>query len=149
MPRTVKRYPNETIATVLAALLMGESVSDVARKYKIDKSLVSRWKAKFPKEKFHQIATDRADDFNRLITEFLREGITTLSVQLRHVRQESFLKKQGATELAALFGTTSDRVFRVLEAITVAEDSGDRAAGGNIASPSEMATFTGSTDDGI
>jgi len=115
MPKGKKHNP-EVKAAVLAALLAGQGVNEVASQYKLDKSVVSRWRAQINSDELQQVATKKKDEFSELLAAFLRETIRTLTIQVQFFRSEKWLKDQPAAELATLFGVITDNVVRILEA---------------------------------
>lgn len=122
-----RRHSDETRAQVVAALLAGQGVSEVAEAYSIDKSVVSRWRAAIPHAELQQIATKKRDEIGELLTGYLREAITTLRVQAEFARDTTWLKTQPASEVAVLHGVISDKTVRLLEAAELGE--ADEATG--------------------
>lgn len=118
-----KRTDDNVRAAVMAALLAGQGVGEVATQFKLDKSLVSRIKASLPVEKLQQVATKKENDFGEMLGEYLTETLTTLTAQAVFFRNEAWLNKQPAAELATLHGVQADKTIRLLEAI-------ERANGG-------------------
>jgi transposase-like protein len=101
----------------MAALLAGQSVGAVAADYKLDKSTVSNWKRRLSQGELSQVNTKKQNDFSELIFGYLREALTTLTVQAEHFRDKDWLKKQGADTAAVNHGVIADKVFRILEAV--------------------------------
>ena len=106
----------------MAALLSGQGVNEVARQYNIDKSLVSRWRAKIPQQTLQQLATKRTDEFSELLTHCLRESLKTIAFQLCFMRTTDWLKSQEASALAVLLGVITDKAIRLLEAAQAANE---------------------------
>ncbi|MBK8912971.1 MAG: hypothetical protein IPM61_16855 [Chlorobi bacterium] len=100
----------------MAALLAGQSVSEVAADYKIDRSLVSRWKQQIPADRMHQVALKKQHDFGELLSEYLATLLTTLKVQAEVAGDPDYIRKQPAAELATLHGVMADKGIRLLEA---------------------------------
>ncbi len=115
MPRGKKHSP-EVRAAVTAALLTGQGVNEVASQYKLDKSVVSRWRAPINSDELQQVADEKREEFAELLAVSLRETIRTLTIQVQFFRSEKWLKDQSAAELATLFGVITDTVVRILEA---------------------------------
>lgn len=112
-------------AQVIAALLLGQSVTEVAKQYGLDTGLVSRIKATMPTEVLQEVAAKKEFDFGTQIAHYLQENLKTLAVQAEHFRDLSWLAKQDAADLAVLHGVTTDKAIRLLEA---AERAAVRAA---------------------
>src|SRR5688500_14626915 len=111
-----KSHDPELKAAVLAALLTGQGVNEVARQYSLDPSIVSRWRKTLPADQLQQLATEKRDEIGDLLVCYLRENLTTLQVQVRHFRNEVWLQDQSASELAVLHGVLTDKSVRLLEA---------------------------------
>jgi transposase-like protein len=118
----MKRHSEETRAAVLAALLAGQGVSEVARQYNLDPSVVSRWRAKIPMQQLQIVATKRTEDFSELLADYLREALVTLKVHMEFVRDTEWLKKQSASDIAVLDGVITDKALRLLEAAQAADE---------------------------
>jgi transposase-like protein len=118
----VKRHSDETRAAVLAALLAGQGVSEVARQYKLDPSVVSRWRSKLSVQELQELATKKRDEFSELLSAYLREALVTLRVQVEFFRDNAWLRKQSAHEVAVLHGVTTDKAIRLLEAAQAADE---------------------------
>lgn len=119
---------SERNAQVIAALLAGQGVNEIARAYKLKPYQVSRIKKKLETDgELQQIATKTRANLEDLIEEYLRENLITLAVQAKHFRDPDWLKRQSAEQLAVLHGVSTDKAIRLLEA---AELSGDDRSGG-------------------
>jgi transposase len=104
-------------AAVMAALLAGQGVSEVAEQFKVSKATVSRIKASISPDRLKQLETKKEEDFGALLSGYLHETIITLTEQARYFRNETWLAKQPAAEVAVLHGVQADKAFRLLEAI--------------------------------
>lgn len=121
--RRENTYSKETKAAVLAALLAGQGVGEVAKEYKIPKQTVSRWQSELSPDQLGQIGTKRAEVIEELLATYLRETLTTLIAQSRFFRNEKWLTTQPASDLAVLHGVQTDKAIRLLEAIERANES--------------------------
>lgn len=111
-----KAHSDEVKAQVMASLLQGQGVTEVATQYSLDKSVVSRWRQQIPAEELQRLATEKKDEFGELVAAYLREVLLTLSVQVRHARDPNWLKGQDAAGLGVLHGILTDKAIRILEA---------------------------------
>jgi len=111
-----RAHDPETKAKVMAALLSGQGVAEVARDYKLDKSIVSRWKSTIPQQELQSLATQKEIDFSSMIADYLAENLKTLKAQSEFFREKDWLKRQPASELAVLHGVVADKTVRLLEA---------------------------------
>lgn len=105
----------------MAALLAGQSVNQVADVYKMPKSSVSRLKALIPDEQLEQVGTQKGEHIADLIAANLEASFKAIHNILQQTENAEWLNKQPADELATFLGVTSDKVFRVLEAIENAQ----------------------------
>lgn len=112
-----KHYEPETKAAVMAALLAGQGVTEIAREYRIPESTVSRWK------KLARAEAGRTEDIGELLMEYLTENLMTLRAQAIAFRDPQWLAAQEAQQAAVLHGVLTDKAVRLLEAL---EGSGVR-----------------------
>lgn len=109
-------------AAVLAALLAGQSITGVAKEYRLSKATVIAWRDAAGAGAT-VVEPQKRLELGDLIADYLREVLTTLSVQARAVRDEAWLKQQPASELAVLHGVLTDKAIRILSAIDAGEPS--------------------------
>jgi len=127
-PRTSRSYSDETKAAVMAALLTGQSVSAVAREYKIPKGTVSNWKRQAA-ESVEGVRPDRTqkEEIGALILDFLAASLRSLRAQADVFARPEWLRTQSASDLAVLHGVQTDKAIRLLEAL----DSGGAGPDGD------------------
>jgi len=118
-----REYSDETKAQVMAALLAGQSINEVATRYKIPAGTVKSWRRN--SREFRPVDTQKGAEIGDLLLEYLRENLITLRAQVEHFRDPKWLSKQDASELAVLHGVVTDKAIRLLEAF----DSGGPDAG--------------------
>lgn len=121
MPRGVKT-PDDTLAAVMAALLAGQAVNEVAAAYKIPKQTVSRIKNELTSEQLGQVGTEKADRIDDLLFDYLSENLKTLKAQAVIARDADYIKKYAPRDLAVLHGILADKAVRILEAAQSGED---------------------------
>lgn len=116
-----REYSDETRAQVMAALLAGQSVSSAAREYKIPKGTLVHWRdaalSAAASAGVRADSTQKGDELGGLLLSYLRQNLITLRVQVEHFRDEKWLSRQGASELAVLHGVITDKAIRLLEAL--------------------------------
>jgi len=113
-------YPDETKAAVMAALLAGQSVSSVARAYKLPKGTVSSWK-----KRGREISTQKKQIGDKLL-ELVSIALDGAIARERVFGDPDWIRKQTAAEVATLHGICSDKTIRLLEAFQAAgEDTPD------------------------
>lgn len=114
----MSKYNDETKAAVMAALLTGQSITEVAKEYDIPKGTVSSWKARELGDISHTIATQKREELGDLLLEYLRETVKTMIAQSVFARTEEWLKRQTASEFAVMHGVQTDKAIRLLEALS-------------------------------
>lgn len=107
-------HSDETRAAVLSALLAGQSVSEVARQYKVTPQTIRVWRAAAGPP---MVSQEKRQDIGELVIDYLRASLTTLTAQQAFFRDTAWLRKQDAAELAALHGIIADKAFRILAAL--------------------------------
>jgi transposase-like protein len=121
-----RRHSDETRAAVMASLLAGQGITETARQYNIDASLIYRWRQQIPRDKVQQLQRQQHEhDFDKLLADYLAETLLTLRVQAEFFRNKEWLAKQDAHELAVLHGVATDKAIRLLEAVQLAHEPED------------------------
>src|SRR5689334_22263488 len=123
MPSSRSKHRAKAVAQVLA----GEQASVVAKRYKIDRSTVSRWvREDAPQLPTSQGARERTrEQMAGLIYDTLADLLGAVRAQLQVAAGQEWLEKQTAGELASLLGTELDRAVRLLAGFRPATDDGD------------------------
>lgn len=109
----------EIRAAAIAALLAGQSVSAVAKEYKLPKGTISNWKLRHA-AKLSGDGTQKDDDaesIGDLLVKLLRANIRGLISIAGVMQDKEWLRAQGAAEVGTLGGITHDKVVRMLEAM--------------------------------
>lgn len=129
-PSSKATYSTETKAAALAALLEGQSVSAVARAYKIPKGTVSAWKQRKAASlqpnavagaDAASVATQK-DAIGALLLDLVAANLKGLIAAAGVMQDDAWLKKQSASELGVFLGITNDKVVRMLEAMDASAD---------------------------
>lgn len=113
MART--EYSDETRAAVMAALLSGQSITQIAKEYDIPKGTVSGWKRK--SAEVAEVTTQKKERIGELLVAYLSTSLETLEAQARMFKNEEWLRKQNAADVAVLHGVVTDKAIRLLEAL--------------------------------
>ena len=112
-------YSDDTRAAVMAALLAGQSIGQVAREYNIPKGTVSYWKnnqgvGNNPTQK---------KEIGDLLLNYLHANLEALAAQAELFKTKEWLMKQNAADVAVLHGVMTDKAIRLMEAFNAqAED---------------------------
>jgi hypothetical protein len=113
----LQKHSDEVKAAVLAALACGTHPAELEQVYKVPAATIRKWKSDQKNAPVAIVATTRREEVGDLLVDFLKKAVRTLSVQVEHFGNTTWLEKQTAAEAADLFGTVSDRTFRLLEAL--------------------------------
>lgn len=114
-----KHYDSETKAAVMSALLAGQSVSSIAREYKLPKGTVSNWKraASNMIDGVQPKRTQKSAEIGELLLQYLSTNLTTLRIQSEQFQDKQWLAKQNAADAAVLHGVLTDKSVRLIEAM--------------------------------
>lgn len=111
-----KAHTDETRAAVIAALLQGQGVNDVAREYKLDKSVVSRIKNGIAETALQQVTTQKKENIAELVENHLRASLMACASIANKAHDDVWLTQQSGDNLAVFYGVLSDKSLRLLEA---------------------------------
>ena len=125
-----KPHSDELKAAVLAALIAGEGVEEVAEHFNLPLATVGTWKKEINPKQFETLRNKKQKNFGDLLSSYLSETLETLSIQARHFRDKDWLERQSAAELGVLHGIQTDKAIRLLEAL-------ERANGGTETTPAD------------
>ena len=112
-------------AAVLAALLAGQSVSQVAKEFKLPKGTVSSWgRRKLPAVRANASNAPNASSATQMKTTvgdrllaLLEANLECLVSAAEVLKDVAWLRKQNAADLAVLAGVTFDKTARLLESM--------------------------------
>lgn len=114
-------YSNEEKAAVMAALMAGQSVREVAAAYNIPRGTVGGWASRLNKEGVSTVTDAKKEEIGDLLVRYLSEVLTTLTAQAKVFADKDWLKKQDASSVAVLHGVLTDKAIRLLEALGSSE----------------------------
>lgn len=107
-----------TKAAVMAALLAGQSVAEIATEYNINPATVRSWKSRQQNgESVAIVATQKKEEIGDLLFDYLQTTLQSLRIQAEHFGDKTWLSRQTADALAVLHGVTVDKAIRLLEAL--------------------------------
>lgn len=121
-----QKYDPEVKAAVMAALLQGQSINSLAREYNIPTGTISNWNNRqgVPNNAIQK----KQEEIGDLLTDYLRENLTTLKAQATFFRNEKWLVKQDASSNAVLHGVMADKSIKLLEAFSDNDTDPDEEA---------------------
>lgn len=111
-----QQYPDDVKAEAMAALLAGQSVTAIAKRYSIPKGTVSSWRKQARQKVKAGAESTQKTTLDELLMGYVRENLLTLREQARVFRDEEWLQRQSASEVAVLHGVLADKTVRLLEA---------------------------------
>lgn len=109
-------YSDQVKASVLAALLSGQSLRSVEQQYGVSRRTISAWR-----DAAHLTGTElglpqKKQAIGEQVYALMEESIETLRAQARVTSDPVWIKQQSAADLAIYFGVLSDKCFRLLAA---------------------------------
>lgn len=111
-------HDDATKAAVLAALLTGQSVAEVAKAYDVNPATVRSWKSRQQNgASVAIVATQKKEEIGDLLFDYLQTMLRSLKVQAEHFGDKNWLSRQSADALAVLHGVSVDKAIRLLEAL--------------------------------
>lgn len=117
------QHSDETKAAVMAALLAGQSITDVASEYSLPVGTVKTWAASNKRRDVANVEPQKRERIGQLLMEYLEANLETLKTQTVVFRDEKWLLKQSASDVAVLHGVITDKAIRLLEAFGKAEEA--------------------------
>lgn len=115
-------YNEHIKAQALAALLAGQTFTEVARVFQVPIGTLKSWKqrdgAALRPSTDAPDASAKREQIGALLLDYLVTTIETLKAQQVVFADADWLKKQSAGELAILHGVSVDKAVRLLEALT-------------------------------
>lgn len=113
------KYKDDTKAAVMASLLAGQSVSQVAKEYDIPRGTVAGWSSKLNSAGIPTVSnTKKNEQIGDLLLEYLVTNLETLKAQAEVFKNPDWLHKQNAADAAVLHGVLTDKAVRLLEALS-------------------------------
>jgi transposase-like protein len=119
-----REYSDETKAQVMAALLAGQAVSKVASDYKIPYSTVGTW-AKDAKGLIRESSIQKRERIGELVVDNVEAALEATRALANVFTDETWIRRQEASQLAVLYGVLSDKTVRVLEMLPDGTDEAD------------------------
>lgn len=117
-----QKHSDETRSLALAALLEGQGISEVARRYKLPKSTVVDLKHSIDSEEFAQVRTKKQESLAELIEAHLRSSLQAAGNIAKQTQDANWLAKQDSDKLGVFYGILTDKAVRILEAGEAAQN---------------------------
>ena len=117
-----RRYTDDFKAEVMAALLAGQSIREVAEDYDVPRGTVGGWSAKLRDAGVPNVSDSKKEEIGDLLLEMVREQIQAAIAMLKHFQDKSWLRDQDAAEMAVLYGVNDDKLQRILSRLSQGEE---------------------------
>ena len=111
----MRRASEETKAKAVAEVAAGARIDQTMKKYKVGYSALHKWRKQAGMTASEKPVAE-PEDFRAQIGTYLRETLETLAFQQRFFRDQEWLRKQTAADLAGLHAVCADRAIRICEA---------------------------------
>lgn len=111
-----KAHSDETKSAAIAALLTGQGVSEVAKKYKLPDSTVRDLKKSLGSEKFAEVREKKQEVLAGLIEGHLHSSLKAAAAIAKQAENADWRNKQDADKLGVFYGILTDKSVRILEA---------------------------------
>lgn len=118
-----REYSPEVKAAVMAALMDGQSIRQVAREMGVPKGTVEHWgnEAKRLVTSVSVVSDTKRERIGELLIELLVAKIEAQIAISKHAADKVWLLKQDASALAMFYGVSDDKLIRLLEKFESAE----------------------------
>lgn len=113
-----KAHPQEVKAKVIALLLAGATVMEVAAELSLSHQTISNYKREIPDNQLSELGRKKGERLDDLVYQCLITNLETLHEQAVTVREKEYILKQPADQLATLYGVMADKTIRLLAATT-------------------------------
>ncbi len=117
-----KAHSDDIRAQVIAAILAGEGVSDISRRLQLPKATVSRLRNEVAPEKLEQVGTEKREEVNDLICNYLAKNFRALESICEVLSDASYLRQHSPQQLASVHEELSGKAFQIIEAEPIVEE---------------------------
>ena len=121
-------HPAELRAQAVAAVLAGQALADVARRFGIAKGTLGNWLAERDVGTVGTPDAHNEPDLGDLIYGLITDHIAAISAQLQAASRPEWLCQQSAAELGQLLGAERDTLLRLLAGLRRIDDADSRPA---------------------
>lgn len=136
-----REYSPELKATVMAAVMGGQSINSASSEYDVPRGTIYRWQEKAEllvgSEGVATVATlatvNKREEVKELLVELLIAQLKSQIAIAEHAADKRWLTLQRADSVAILAGVANDKMFRLLEAL----NGGGTSAGSESGSASD------------
>lgn len=118
-----QKLPDETRAAAIAALLEGQGVTAVAKKYKLPRSTVNNFKKSLSTGQLDEVRHKKEQELAELIEGHLKSSLHAAAQIAKQTSNADWRNKQNAADLGVFYGILTDKAVRILEAGEAADSS--------------------------
>jgi transposase-like protein len=129
MGAVVAEYSDQVKAQALAALLAGQSFTEVAKALHVPIGTLKSWKQRHadvlaqPDAADASNASAKKERIGALLLDYLVTTLETLKAQQKVFADATWLNKQSASEVAILHGVLADKTIRLLEGLADTDEA--------------------------
>ena len=116
-----QKHSDKTRSAALGALLEGQGVAEVARRYKLPKSTVQDLKRSINSDEFAQVRSKKEERLAELIEGHLTASLEAAACIAAQAKNADWRNKQSADSLGVFYGILTDKAVRIFEAAEAAE----------------------------
>ena len=110
-----RKHSPEIEAAVMAALLAGQGVNEVARQHQLSPSVVSRIKSSIDMEKLEQAGIQKKEKLIDLVEGHLIASFKAAIALAEQAHDASWRNKHSASDIAVCYGVLRDKAFKLVE----------------------------------
>lgn len=111
-----REYSPEVKASVMAALIAGQSLRQVARETGIPKGTIEHWGNEAKRlAGVSTVSDSKKEQIQELLIDLFIAKIQSQISLAEHAGDKTWLKKQDASAVAMLLGVSDDKLIRMLE----------------------------------
>src|SRR5689334_13430894 len=104
-----KKHSDEVQARVMAALLAGQGVGEIAAEYDIPERTIREWQSAIPADQFAELRRKKGDEIEQLLFDYLTANLKALRAQADVTSEREYIIEQSADSLAVLHGVMADK----------------------------------------
>lgn len=124
--RNDEEKPGEALrSAVLACLVLGHPIPKIAQQFGLSERVVEKWQEAFDITN----PVKRRDSLSEQLLAFVEQEIAALMTISYTTMDEDWIKAQGAQELSIFMAAKQDRLMKILEAFSRAQQSRQQLQG--------------------
>jgi DNA-binding IclR family transcriptional regulator len=116
-PTPRPHHPKGTREAVIAALLTGQGVGEIARDLKLPDSTVRNYKRELSATQIAELNQKRAQQLDDMLWDHIEATFAAQKAILTHVQSPKYIQRHNPSDLAVFVGVTNDKAIRILDAI--------------------------------